>query len=263
MKFHLERSLAFAAALLCALLALAVTSGCTSYPDCDDDEICQEEGRREYCVNGKCNQCRDDSHCAGACGMCESGKCGRIPGCCASNADCPSDLPKCVDNRCNVECTTDKDCTSGFRCDANKCVKEDECNDQKPCPAGFTCKDLKCIKDTYCPMKLIHFDLDESKIRADAKQPLQDNADCYNDRTGKQGDISLKVVGHCDERNTEEYNMVLGEKRAKAAVKALKGLGVPEKKMTAQSRGELEPLVRNASSESDHQKNRRVEFQVQ
>lgn len=264
MKSHLERSLAYAAALLCALLALAVTTGCTSYPDCDDDEICQEDGRRQYCVNSKCQNCRDDSHCGGACNICEGGSCSKVPGCCTTNADCSADLPRCVNKRCTVECVTDTDCDSGFRCDNNKCVKEDECNDQKPCPPGYECKNNKCSKIPYCQMKMIYFDFDEHAIRADAKQPLQDNADCFKERLDKQSaDITVKLTGHCDERGTEEYNMVLGEKRAKAAQKAIVRLGLKGNQTSTESRGEYDPVIPNASTEDQHQKNRRVEFTVQ
>ena len=262
MKSHLERPLAYAAALLFALLALAMTTGCTSYPDCDDDEICQEEGRREYCVNGNCKQCRDDSHCAGACGVCDEGKCGRIPGCCTSNSDCSADLPRCLDSKCTFECTSDKDCDAGFRCDDKKCVKEDECNDQKPCPPDYDCESNKCVPTKYCQMKTIYFDFDEHAIRGDAKGPLKENAECFKNRDVEQGGVNVTLTGHCDDRGTEEYNMVLGEKRAKAARKAIERLGVSKGKMTEESKGEYDLAVPNASSESQHQQNRRVEFKV-
>ena len=68
------------------------------------------------------------------------------------------------------------------------------------------------------------------------------------------------MTGHCDERGTEEYNLALGNRRAKAAEGVLQKAGVGRNATKTASRGLYEPVAPNARSESDHQRNRRVEF---
>ena len=53
-----------------------------------------------------------------------------------------------------------------------------------------------------------------------------------------QSQFKLKMEGHCDERGTVEYNLALGERRAKAAVKYLNALGISADRMTTVSYGE-------------------------
>ena len=102
-----------------------------------------------------------------------------------------------------------------------------------------------------------YFDFDEATIRSDAKSTIEENAQCLKSRSDVS---SLQVVGHCDERGTEEYNMALGKRRADAVKSVISRLGV--KKVTSKSRGAMDPVVSGASSESEHQRNRRAEFIV-
>ena len=119
------------------------------------------------------------------------------------------------------------------------------------------CKNKKCVDAPVCQPGLAYFDFDEATIRADAKSVIESNAECLNSRS----DVSaVQVVGHCDERGTEEYNMALGKRRADAVKKVLDRLGVA--RVSAKSRGAMDPVVNGASSESEHQRNRRAEFIV-
>ncbi len=72
---------------------------------------------------------------------------------------------------------------------------------------------------------------------------------------------SLIIEGHCDERGSEEYNRVLGEKRAIAVQKYLEKLAINDQRITTISYGEDKPL-QSGDSESIHSKNRRAEFIV-
>ena len=76
-------------------------------------------------------------------------------------------------------------------------------------------------------LKLINFDFDKYAIKDEMKPLLQANADWLL----RNGKIQIAIEGHCDERGTEEYNMALGEKRAKAAQAYLVSLGVPAGRM--------------------------------
>jgi peptidoglycan-associated lipoprotein len=67
---------------------------------------------------------------------------------------------------------------------------------------------------------------------------------------------SLKISGHCDERGTHDYNLVLGEKRAKAARSFLVDLGVSPKQVSIVSYGKDRPFCAD-HDEACHQQNRR------
>ena len=84
----------------------------------------------------------------------------------------------------------------------------------------FMSKSLEQINREQ-PLAMIHFDYDKYFIREDAKPVLERNAAWMK----KFRTVKILVEGHCDERGTEEYNLALGEKRAKSAMDYLASLG--------------------------------------
>ncbi|OLC16298.1 MAG: peptidoglycan-associated lipoprotein [Candidatus Rokubacteria bacterium 13_1_40CM_69_27] len=103
----------------------------------------------------------------------------------------------------------------------------------------------------------IHFDFDKYTLRPDAAKILDANA-----RWLKANPNRLVLVeGHCDERGTNEYNLALGERRAKAAMSYLEAQGVAASRFTMISYGEERPLC-TAHSEDCWAKNRRAHFLV-
>lgn len=106
-------------------------------------------------------------------------------------------------------------------------------------------------------LQVINFDYDKYAIKDEMKPMLQHNAEWLLRNTR----IKIAIEGHCDERGTEEYNMALGEKRAKAAQAYLVSLGVPADRITTISYGKSKLLV-VATTEEEHYKNRRDEFRV-
>lgn len=66
----------------------------------------------------------------------------------------------------------------------------------------------------------------------------------------------MRVEGHCDERGTSDYNLVLGDKRAKAARSYLIESGVSEKQVAIVSFGKERPFCSD-HDEACHQQNRR------
>jgi peptidoglycan-associated lipoprotein len=74
----------------------------------------------------------------------------------------------------------------------------------------------------------------------------------------------VTIEGHCDERGTSEYNIALGERRARNASEYLRSLGVARDKINTLSYGE-ERLVRECGEEgpeSCHRMNRRAEMSI-
>ena len=79
-----------------------------------------------------------------------------------------------------------------------------------------------------------------------------------NSRSGK----AVVIEGHCDERGTQAYNLVLGEKRARSVKLYLEDLGVPPSRLKTTSYGELRPFCKERD-ESCYQQNRRAHFAIQ
>ena len=104
----------------------------------------------------------------------------------------------------------------------------------------------------------IFFDFDQHTIRRDAQSTLSANAAWFNSRAGK----AVVIEGHCDERGTQAYNLVLGEKRARSTKRYLEDLGVPASRLKTTSYGELRPFCKERD-ESCYQQNRRAHFVVQ
>ncbi|OGD21755.1 MAG: peptidoglycan-associated lipoprotein [Candidatus Aminicenantes bacterium RBG_16_63_16] len=120
----------------------------------------------------------------------------------------------------------------------------------------FMSKSLEQI-NLEAPLKMIHFDYDQYAIREDAKPTLEGNAAWLK----KFSSAKILIEGHCDERGTEEYNLALGEKRAKTAYDYLASLGVPPDRMKLISYGKSQPLD-TGHTETSWQKNRRAQFLI-
>ena len=72
-------------------------------------------------------------------------------------------------------------------------------------------------------------------------------------------DIRVQLEGHCDERGTNEYNLALGERRARSVLNYLLRLGASPEQFSIVSFGEERPVALR-QNETAWQKNRRVEF---
>jgi peptidoglycan-associated lipoprotein len=101
----------------------------------------------------------------------------------------------------------------------------------------------------------VFFDFDRFQIRRDAMQMLDSNAGWLR----ANGNTNVLIEGHCDERGTIAYNLVLGEKRARATKKYLQDLGVPPSQLQITSYGETKPFCRQ-QNEDCYQQNRRAHF---
>ncbi len=104
-------------------------------------------------------------------------------------------------------------------------------------------------------LNTVHFKLDSSVIDNAAQKVLSENAGWM--KTHKA--LTIQVEGHCDSRGSVEYNLALGERRAKAVKDYLVGLGVDSKHLTIISYGKEKP-IEAGDSESAWSKNRRANF---
>jgi peptidoglycan-associated lipoprotein len=106
-------------------------------------------------------------------------------------------------------------------------------------------------------LKDIFFDFDKYDIRPEDAKTLDANASWLK----TNGQNLVLIEGHCDERGTNEYNLALGERRAKATMNYLVSQGVQANRITIISYGEERPLC-NEKNESCWSKNRRGHFLV-
>lgn len=83
-----------------------------------------------------------------------------------------------------------------------------------------------------------HFAFDESMVRTEDTVVLDKLVECFS--TGALQGRQMRLVGHTDNRGDEEYNYVLGERRANAIRVYLVGAGLGASQATSTSRGELE-----------------------
>ena len=107
------------------------------------------------------------------------------------------------------------------------------------------------------PLADIHFDLDSASLGDEARATVEKHA------LWLQGhrDVTVTVEGHCDERGTVDYNLALGEQRARATRDYLVGLGVAAERLRVVSYGKERPLD-TGSDETAWARNRRARFAV-
>jgi len=108
-------------------------------------------------------------------------------------------------------------------------------------------------------LEKVYFGFNSTDLNNEARNTLTLNAEIL---MKTQQDVKLRIEGHSDERGSAEYNLALGERRAKAAAKYLVTMGVKPDRLSIISYGEEHPTVKG-SDESAWSKNRRDEFVIQ
>ena len=103
----------------------------------------------------------------------------------------------------------------------------------------------------------ILFDYD----RYDVKEGYRAELKAVSAWMTKNSSASISIEGHCDDRGTNEYNLALGDRRAKSVKDYLVSLGVPSSRMETISYGEEKPLCTEQSEEC-WAKNRRAHFVI-
>lgn len=104
-----------------------------------------------------------------------------------------------------------------------------------------------------------YFDFDRFNIRSDAARDLTRDADLLKSIFQEFPSARLILGGYCDPRGSAEYNLGLGDRRARSAMDFLANLGVDTGKLRPVSYGE-EVQVCNEATEDCYQRNRRVHF---
>lgn len=113
------------------------------------------------------------------------------------------------------------------------------------------------MKEAALAFETIYFDFDSFTLSDSARAILDKNAQLLQKKTGDK----VRLEGNCDERGSDEYNLALGEKRAKSALNYLLTLGVPQDRLSVISYGKEKPAD-PGHDEAAWAKNRRVDFVI-
>jgi peptidoglycan-associated lipoprotein len=103
--------------------------------------------------------------------------------------------------------------------------------------------------------KKVYFDFDKFDLKPEALETLNELASFLKGNTG----LKVKIEGNCDERGTTEYNLALGERRAKAALDYIVSQGINSARVSTISYGKEKPADPSHNEEA-WVKNRRDEF---
>ena len=199
-------------------LLALVWAGCS--PDYPTCDTDEDCHEAEFCVNNLCQQCRGSEDCpAGQ--QCAAGACEAIQGYCTSNSQCGE----------------------GQECQNNVCVTAAQAElalPEQPVPDCF--------------LQSVYFNYDSSTLEGSARDQLSNNAACIKEN----GISKLHLTGLTDPRGTEEYNMALGDRRARSAHKYMESLGV-DSTVSYSSMGEE---LANGTDEATWTRDRRVDFKI-
>ncbi|WP_304621524.1 OmpA family protein [Rufibacter sp. XAAS-G3-1] len=116
----------------------------------------------------------------------------------------------------------------------------------------------KIVRNRAIVVENIFYDYDKADIRADAAVELDKLVQTLRDNPA----ITIELSSHTDSRGVDIYNQDLSQRRAQSAVNYIISKGIDAKRITARGYGESRPVVRNARTEAQHQRNRRTEFTV-
>ncbi|MCX4241122.1 OmpA family protein [Paraliomyxa miuraensis] len=267
-------------ALLALPLMMASAISCKpDYPQCKKDKHCKVD-LGEKCVDGSCQNCTTDADCTGkgpggTNWVCHEFRCtdpaavpadgaggpGSLGSPCTQTIDCSGGLV-CTAGKCS-QCTDDIECNGGT-CDlatgtcmvaggGGSCTTDDQCAMDEICDGGMCVfSDIGSGGANPCGLDAVYFGFDSPKIEDDAAQQLRDVAECLKNNGGL-----VYLEAHADTRGTEEYNIMLTDKRGQTVKKFLEDLGVTGENMQVISKGSLEAT---GTDEAGMKQDRRVEF---
>ena len=122
---------------------------------------------------------------------------------------------------------------------------------------GCAKKKSNVAKSTGPGLQSVHFDFDKSNIKPEYEPVLQANAQWMQDNSR----VKITIAGNCDQRGSAEYNIALGDRRARSAKSYLRNLGVSSSRMQTVSYGKERPVC-TGQGENCWWRNRRDDFVV-
>lgn len=136
-------------------------------------------------------------------------------------------------------------------------VREEPVRESPTTTAESTVQEQPITVVAATELEKVYFDFDSFVLSEAARDSLSKNARWFE----KNKQVKVQIEGHCDERGSDEYNLALGEKRAKSALNYLVTLGVPSNQLSIISFGKEKPAD-PGHDETAWAKNRRAEFVI-
>ena len=106
-------------------------------------------------------------------------------------------------------------------------------------------------------LRPVFFAFDRYDLTAESRDTLTANAGVLREYS----EFAVWIEGHCDERGTNEYNLALGDRRARAARDFLVAAGISADRLAIISYGEEKPFA-HGHDEASWSQNRRAQFTV-
>jgi peptidoglycan-associated lipoprotein len=140
---------------------------------------------------------------------------------------------------------------------ADRRVAAPPTTEEKVAPRYPDAATIAKIEELLARIQDAYFDYNKHALRTDAEQTLKDDAQSLAAILKQYPDYKLTVEGHCDERGSDEYNLALGDARARTAKEYLMALGLPGGQLEVVSYGKQRPQC-SEHDEACWQKNRRA-----
>jgi peptidoglycan-associated lipoprotein len=128
---------------------------------------------------------------------------------------------------------------------------------KKDTGSGQELKPIQNAGELKAALEKVYFDFDSFTLSREARDALEKNASILKNEKAAM----VQIEGNCDERGSDEYNLALGEKRARSAMRYLAAMGVPADRLSVISYGREKPAD-PGHDEAAWAKNRRDEFVV-
>jgi peptidoglycan-associated lipoprotein len=156
---------------------------------------------------------------------------------------------------CSKKAPVETDTTAGTISEPTEPVTPEQPADTTPDATPIPTPDYAAMDPAEYGIEDVFFAFDVYELTDEAMNTLAANARIMREHA----DLTWLVEGHCDERGTVEYNLALGEKRAKAVRDYLVSLGVPARQLRVTSYGEERPFAYGHDEQAWAQ-NRRAHF---
>jgi len=168
----------------------------------------------------------------------------KTSGSCKKDKDCSSGV--CVFGKCQA-CAVDNDCQDGQSCISNECVESNMAEGGSHRYSG-NCDQTGTI----------YFGFNVYDLSSESVDGLAQMASCMRENSNGR----FLVAGNTDERGTVEYNLALGEKRAKAVTRYLQNSGIDGSRLDTISYGKERP-VNNEHNQEAWAQNRRADITLE
>lgn len=244
------------------------------YPKCKKDKHCKAD-LGEKCVDGSCQNCATDADCTGkgAATTCHEFRCqdptqigkdgtpggGEIGDPCTQQLDCTGGWA-CTEGKC-ASCTDDAQCSpSTCNLDTGRCSNTGQCQTDDQCPMDEICDGGTCVFSGTpttpgsgpCGLEAVYFGFDSDKVGDKQSPDVEALAKCIAEQNRQ-----VILEAYADNVGTEEYNILLTERRGASVKDLLVTKGAPAELLQVLAKGSLES---QGATEAERAKDRRVQF---